>query len=226
MRRSLSVLALASLLAACGGSDEPAATTEAPAVEATPEPTAEPPKGTDYALASGASELQWIGTKNETAEVPGTFTKLSGSLTLADGDLSTAKVTVTIGFNQGIESGDAARDANIWNVFFEALDSAGPKGTVSLNSLEAENPKLAVGETTSGNAFLDVGAGLAMTGVAVPVTIAHPTEGSWTFTTKEPVVLSIDKLGMTERREKLRQVCAHDSLSNAVKINGTFAFGE
>lgn len=226
MRRSLSVLALASLLAACGGSDEPAATAEAPAVEAPPEPTPEPPKGTDYAIVNEASDLSWIGTKNETAEVPGKFTKYTGSLTLQDGDLSTAKATVTISFNQGIDSGDAARDANLWNVFFEAFDDGGPKGTVSLNSLEAENPRLAVGETTTGNAFLDVGAGLAMTGVAVPVTIAHPTEGRWTFTTTEPVVLSIETLGMTERREKLRQVCAHDSLSDAVKISGTFAFGE
>jgi hypothetical protein len=245
--RHLAPLLLAtslSLLVACGGdkaADAPAAApASAPeaqpaaapsATEAEPAPEADSAPETPVTPTTGAMSLQasstlgFVARKNDEVDVAGSFTKLEGQLTVPGGDLSKATGTLTISWVSGIDSGDPARDASLTTVFFGAFDDTTPKGQVALNSLEVETPRLEVGQSTSGNAFVDVGAGMAMMGLAVPVSITRDAADTYTVTLPEGSEVSIDKLGMGERKATLMKVCNHKSLGDAVKIAGTFVFG-
>lgn len=238
--RTLLLAASLSLLVACGDTAEPAAdNAKAPATEAsadataaaraTPEAAPESPITSTtgaMALASEGSSLSFTARKNEEVDVVGKFTAISGSLTVPGGDLSKASGNIEIVWVGGIDSGDAARDASLTTVFFGAFDATTPKGAVSLNSLEVETPRLEVGASTSGNAFVDVGASMGMTGLAVPVTVTREGADKYSVTLPDGAVVSIDKLGMAARKATLMEVCNHKSVGDAIKIAGSFVFGQ
>ncbi len=230
--RQLSALLLAmslSLFTACGTdtAPEPAASTQAPATEATPEPPPEPvAEAVPLALQAASSELTFSARKNDEVDVVGTFTRLSGSLSVPGGDLGKARGSIEIGFFGGVDTTDPNRDANVVSTFFGALDDSGPKGQASLNNFEVKMPNLGVGESTAGNAFVDVGAGASMMGLAVPVRIERLAENQYKVTLTEPAELSIDKLGMGERKSALMTLCEHKSVGDGIKVSGAFLFGE
>ena len=236
--RTLLLAASLSLLVACGDAAEPAAGTEkapaseaaaAPVAEATPEAAPESPITPTtgaMALASGGSSLAFTARKNEEADVVGKLTALSGSLTVPGGDLSKASGNIEIAWVGGIDSGDAARDASLTTVFFGAFDATTPKGAVSLNSLDMENPRLEVGQSSAGWAFVDVGAGMSMTGVAVVVNITRDAANKYSVALPDGAEVSIDKLGMGERKAALMTVCNHKSVGDGIKIAGSFVFGQ
>jgi|GEM_PF-6724567 len=224
-----------SMLLACGGAEkaptadapDPAATpAKAPEAPATKAPAAAAPQGPSLALVSEGSSLGFIARKNDEADVPGSFTNLDGAMTVPGGDLSKARGNLSIGWIGGVDTKNPARDNSIISVFFGALDATAPEGQVSLNSLEVESPNLAVGASTTGNAFVDVGAGLAMYGLAAPVTVTRDAESKYTVVLGEGVTVSVDKLGMGERKATLMEVCQHKSVGDAIKIAGTFVFGQ
>jgi len=180
----------------------------------------------EMALQAGASELTFTARKNDEADVVGTFTKLSGSLSVPGGDLGKARGLITIALFAGVDTTDPARDLNIVSTFFGAFDADGPKAQASLNSFELKKPRIEVGETTVGNAFVDVGAGMSMMGLAVPVSVERIAENQYKVTLTEPAELSIDKLGMGERKSALMTLCEHKSVGDAIKVSGAFLFGE
>ncbi len=232
--RQLSALLLAtslSLFTACG-TDKPAdppqvatpTATEAPPPEDTPAPPVV--QAVPLALQAAASQLTFSARKNDEADVVGTFTRLSGSLSVPGGDLSKARGSIDIGWFGGVDTTDPARDLNLVSTFFSALDDSGPKGQASLNSFEVKMPMLGVGETTVGNAFVDVGAGASMMGLAVPVSIERIAEAQYKVTLTEQAELSIEKLGMNDRKAALIELCTHQSIGDAIKVGGSFVFGK
>jgi len=236
-KRTLLLAASLSLLVACGDAADPTpeaaeqstvepatVAPEAPpaaAAEATASPTA-----SAMALAAESSSLSFTARKNEEADVVGTFTAMSGSMAVPDGDLSKASGSIEIAWVGGIDTGNAARDSSLTTVFFGALDATTPKGAISLNSLEVETPRLEVGASTSGNAFVDVGAGVAMAGLAIPVSVTRDAADKYSIRLPEGAEVSIEKLGMSERKATLMKVCNHKSVGDAVKIAGAFVFGQ
>lgn len=242
MKKVLALLFVLTL-AACGGDDSPApeapatesAASEAPAEatqEAAPAKAEEPAEeatpdlGPALALQSEGSSLGFVARKNDEADVAGTFTDLSGALHVPGGDLSKAAGTIEIGWVGAVETGDPARDNSLITVFFAAVNEAAPKGQVGLNSLEVETPVLEVGASTTGNAFVDVGAGVSMTGLAVPVKVTRVADAQYKVELPEGAEVSIDKLGMADRKATLMKVCNHKSVGDTVKISGGFVFGE
>ncbi len=238
-------LALALFLAACSGGDSASAPADGTAQPATTAPNETTPEasrtaeatekaaeaepvdmGPTMTLQAEGSALSFIARKNDEADVPGKLTNLGGTLQVPGGDLSKATGTIEIGWVGGVDTENPARDNSIITVFFGALDEAAPKGQVSLNSLEVQTPSLDVGQSTSGNAFVDVGAGVSMTGLAVPVTVTRNAESQYTFALGEGVEVSIERLGMNDRKATLMQVCQHKSVSDAVKMAGIFVFGQ
>ena len=223
-----------SFLLACGGSDPAPAPAPAPdpvdpvvgaATETTtPEATPAAPATPPIALNAEGSSISFVARKNDEADVAGTFTKLSGSATIPNGDLMQARGSIEFTLFGGVDTKDPARDLNIANAFFEAFDASGPKGTVSLNNMEVEPSTLEVGGTATGNAFVDVGAGLSMTGLALPVSVTR-TESGYTVTVTEPTPVSIEKLGMNDRKAKMMELCQHKSVDDAVKVSATLVFG-
>lgn len=226
-----------SLLVACGGGDAvdtpaPAEATPA-AVEAPPEP---PPEATPapatvavptgpMALQAEGSELSFSARKNDESDVVGRFTQLSGTLTVPNGDLGQAQGSITVAWIGGVKTDEQLRDENIISAFFGALDDTAPKGSVSLNSLEVKKPSLEIGESTVGNAFVDVGAGMSMMGLAVPVKVERVALDQYKVTLTEQAEVSIDKLGMSVRKKALIELCQHKSVGDVIKIGGSFVFG-
>ena len=204
-------------------SDESPQNAEAPSEAAESEPVN---AGPAMSLQAEGSALSFIARKNDEADVPGKLTNLMGTLQVPDGDLSKAAGTIEIGWFGGVDTANPARDSNLTTIFFGALDDLAPKGQVSLNSLKVKTPTLDVGQSTVGNAFVDVGAGVSMTGIAVPVTVTRNAESQYTFALGEGVEVSIEKLGMNDRKATLMQVCQHKSVSDAVRMAGTFVFGQ
>ena len=222
----LSALALA-LLAGCPSAEPTKAPAPPPApepvTEAIPEPAPEV-AATPIALSAGSS-LTFSARKNDEVDVAGTFTKLTGQMTVPGGDLSKARGTIEVSWFGGVDTKDPARDTNIVTAFFGALDDTAPKGQVGLNSLEVETPQLDVGASTTGNAFVDVGAGRSMVGLALQVKVERTAEATYTLTVTEPATVSIDALGMTDRKDALMTLCGHKSVGDAVTISGTAVFG-
>jgi len=247
MKKVLALLFVLTL-AACSGGDapeapaasEPAAISapsdgsqaettqaaEAPAADGEAAEEATPDLGPALALQAEGSSLGFVARKNDEADVAGTFKTLSGTMHVPGGDLSKAAGTIEIGWVGNIDTGDAARDNSLITVFFAAVDDAAPKGQVGLNNLEVETPMLEVGASTTGNAFVDVGAGVSMTGLAVPVKVTRSGESQYSIELPEGAEVSIEKLGMNERKATLMTVCNHKSVGDTVKISGAFVFGE
>ncbi len=231
MRQANTLLLVTSLffLVACGGktaSEAPPAPAPKADITEAPAPQAPAVVATPLALQAVGSELTFSARKNDEADVGGTFTRLSGTLLLPGDDLSQARGSLSVGWVGGVDTKDPARDLNLVTAFFGALDDSAPKGSVSLNSLEVKKPKLAVGESTTGNAFVDVGAGRSMTGLALPVRIERIAAAQYRFTVTEPGAVSIDKLGMNDRKAALITLCQHQSVGDAVTVGGTFVFGQ
>ena len=226
MKQLLLLVALG-LLSACPSPEPAKAPPPPPVAEETPAPTPAPDAGPMITLGlQGGSTLGFVARKNDEADVAGTFTALSGSVSLPGHDLSKATGTVSIAWFGGVDTSDPARDQNIIGTFFGALDATAPAGQVGLNSLEVETSVLDVGASTTGNAFVDVGAGRSMMGLAAPVRVERTAESSYTVTLTEPVEVSIDSLGMSDRKAALMTLCGHTALGNTVKITGSFVFGQ
>ena len=137
MRNALLLLVALGLLSACPSPEPAKAPPPPPVAEETPAPTPAPDAGPMITLGlQGGSTLGFVARKNDEADVAGTFTALSGSVSLPGHDLSKATGTVSIAWFGGVDTSDPARDQNIIGTFFGALDATAPAGQVGLNSLE------------------------------------------------------------------------------------------
>lgn len=169
--------------------------------------------------------LDVVSTKNGTAEVPGRFEKVSGAISTPDLTKLTAldgKVDVAIGsWNSGVE----LRDTRVRTTFFE--EATFGTATFDVNGLTG----LAEGGLAVGAPAVEaklVGK-LSLHGVTrdveLPVKIARVGEQAFTVESTAPYALNSDDYGLTERREALRQECAHESLSEIAKVSLRAAIG-
>jgi polyisoprenoid-binding protein YceI len=162
-----------------------------------------------WALVPTESSLAFVGTKNESVGVPGSFTGLAGEYDAGQG---TAFVEVSLA---GANTGDPARDENIRTHFFEAAKF--PLARFEVKGLPAA-PDGAV--TLEGTLSIH-GASVPL---RVPVQVTHDEHHHLRVRTVAPLVLSAEKLGMATQLATLKTVCGHQSLADTVPVEVDLAF--
>jgi polyisoprenoid-binding protein YceI len=210
--RSTLILALAlSGLVACG--DAPPAAE--PAQEATPEATPAPP--THSVALDAASTVSWTSIKNGDAPVKGTFTKVSGGLSLTAADLGATTGEFKIDLS-GIASGVELRDLRISEAFFGSAADAPTTATVTLTKLSPATATIEPGGSTEATADLTLVFAQGSVDVQAKVTVSRSDENTWTVATVEDVKLSIKALGLNETLAALIKLCGHTSVDDGVAI--------
>ncbi|MFT5587688.1 MAG: hypothetical protein ACI9VR_005301, partial [Cognaticolwellia sp.] len=193
---------LAITLFAC--STEPV---EAPLPQAkAPVPEA-PAAPTGMALESG--EIALVQLKNGTAEVPAVFATPKGTLN-ADG---------TGSFEIDLSSWNSAlelRDTRVQELFFKAPEN--PTATFTLASAEGLKTDIAVGESSTTTLKGELSLYAGKTAVEIPATLTHNADGSFQLATTQPFQVSIESLGLNENLQVLMEVCAHESIGDAVDV--------
>lgn len=211
--RLLSVVLLTSLVA-CDSEAPPA------------QPTAPPPPTHAEAVTLPVKGIvDIVSTKNGTAEVPGRFEGVTGSVSTSNPATWAGldgKVDIDIrSWNSGVE----LRDTRVKTTFFEC-DSFGVAtfDVDGVSGLPADGMPIgaeAPAATLNGKLSLH---GVTHD-VALPVKIKRVAEDAFTVESTAPYALNSDEYGLTERREALRQECQHDSLSEFAKVSVRVAMG-
>ncbi len=164
-----------------------------------------------WSLVPAESSLKFVGTKNETVGVAGSFTGLAGEYDAAHG---TAFVEVSLA---GTNTGDPARDENIRSHFFEAAKF--PLARFEVKGL----PAAADGGLTL-DGTLSIHGGSAP--LQIPVQVTRGEHQHLRVRTTAPFVLSAQALGMAEQLATLKAVCGHQSLADTVPIEVDLAFAQ
>ncbi len=218
MPRLLASVSLVFALSACSGSD---AELERPA------PPPQPPVlATQTATLPVQGVLNVITTKNGTAEVPGQLTGVSGDVTLADVDGWAGldgNITVDLAtWDSGLE----LRDDRIKETFFEL--ALHPRVTFKLgeaSGVPAEG--IPVGATA---VPLTVDGQLQLHGatqdVSLKLLVSRPVKEGFKLESQEALVVTASSFGMADQLEALRVLCAHESLSDEVRISLDVSLGQ
>ncbi|MCB9758953.1 MAG: YceI family protein [Alphaproteobacteria bacterium] len=215
MSRMLTAVLGLTVLFACTG--------EAP-VEPPAEPVAPPAPKAATLPVKGVVDV--ITVKNETAEVPGRIEGVSGSLQIADLDHwkgldGTISVDLAT-WNSGLE----LRDNRVKETFFEVASHGTATYAVSGVKGNPAEP-LAIGGAP---AEMTLEGQLTFHGathpVSLPIKVARTAEQAFVVESSAPVKLDSDPFGLSEQREALRVLCAHDSLSAEVTLSVRVALGD
>lgn len=189
-------------------STEPAETPQPTAKALVPEAPAAP---IGMALESG--QIGLVQLKNGTAEVPATFATPKGTLN-ADG---------TGSFEIDLSSWDSQlelRDTRVQEIFFKAPEH--PKATFTLTSAEGLKTDIAVGESSTATLKGELSLYAGKAPVEFPATLTHNTDGSFQLATTQPFQVSIESLGLNENLQVLMEICAHESIGDAVDVSFDF----
>jgi hypothetical protein len=162
--------------------------------------------------------LRVIATKNETVEVAAVVGEMRGYLQVADAEKWTAldgSVTVPL---SSWNSENELRDARILETFFQADQH--PEARLLFAGIEGVDPSLL--RTVEGSPALVQGR-LEVAGgwvpVEAPVRIALAGgDGEFLVESVEPVSLSIQGLGLSDRLAALVTLCGHQSVLDTVSV--------
>jgi len=170
------------------------------------------------ALDPAASTLKAVALKNESKEVALAFPGLSG-WAQADG---TAELNIPV---DTLSTGDAARDANLKQLFFELAKDAGfAKARFTLAKVDADLKGLQSGQTVQGKgegALSLHGNSVALSG---PLSFSRKG-GVLTVTLGEGWQVLIDQTNFVEPLKTLNKNCPQPHrVGNVVKIQGSLAF--
>lgn len=189
-------IALALVLLACAGSSFGTNSKLSPGV---------------WSLQDDASDVFFVGIKNNAVGVTGVFGTLSGTF---DSRAGTAQVEVKIA---SLFTNDSARDANIRTQFFE--EAKFPTARFSVANLPQLELLPAEGETRD----YDLSGTLELHGtklpLVVPVRVTHENGARLRVRNRKPIVLTAKDLGMESQLAVLKAVCGHESLSGAVPVD-------
>ncbi len=173
-----------------------------------PKPT--PPVTGVWLLVPAESSLWFVGIKNNSVAVPGSFSGMEGGFDTAKGE---GWVEVRVGT---VSTGDPARDENIRAHFFDSLNfpaarfaMTGIPSTAQLPSVGASlEAKLAGRLMIKGKEYP----------LEVPVRVTRSAVDRVRVRNTRPVVLSAKDLGLEQSLAVLKAVCGHEALSGAVPI--------
>lgn len=164
-----------------------------------------------WSLQDDASDIFFVGIKNNAVGVTGVFGTLSGTF---DSRAGTAQVEVKIA---SLFTNDTARDANIRTQFFE--EAKFPTARFSVANLPQLERLPAEGETRD----YDLSGTLELHGtklpLVVPVRVTHENGARLRVRNRKPIVLTAKDLGMESQLAVLKAVCGHESLSGAVPVD-------
>lgn len=217
---SLLTSTLLPLMLACGG--QPASELEQPAP---------PPEPHVLERESGAVTLPVQGTinlitmKNGTVEVPGRFERVAGEITLSDVDAwqgIDGEVTVDLSsWNSDLE----LRDSRVKELFFEVADYG--EATLSLSGLTGlSSAGLPVNSTVKVSMRGQLALHGATRDLSIPVAIKRTGREAFQVTTPEPFEVKISEFDYGEPLAALIKECAHESISDVVKVSVDLMLGQ
>ncbi|MCB9791792.1 MAG: YceI family protein [Alphaproteobacteria bacterium] len=168
--------------------------------------------------------LDVITVKNGDAEVPGRLTGLSGELKLPKAD-SWAQLdgSFTVDLSTW-DTGLELRDTRIKETFFQVAEH--PSVSFDVSKVEGGGDMKVGGPAQDMTLHGKLSLYGASKDVSLPIAVTRTSEGGYAVVSKEPLVLDVNDFGMAEPLEALRVLCAHDSLSNTVKVSLRLAFGD
>ncbi|MBT5032856.1 MAG: YceI family protein [Proteobacteria bacterium] len=204
MRRLLSILLVASALAACTQQNNQAAVEES---AATPGPTS-------WVLNSDGSGLYFLTIKAEHILETNSFTSLSGSA-------NTANATVSIDLSS-VDTAVELRDERMLEFLFEVASFATANITADLTGLNLAD--LSVGESVT----TELGFNINLHGVSSDMTSAvqltQLSDGSLRVQTTSPINLSAGDFSLVDGVNKLRELAGLPSISYAVPVTFNLLF--
>lgn len=171
------------------------------------------PANQTWRLVPSESAIHFVGIKNNSAGVLGSFTSLDGAV---DGAKHSAFVDVKLA---STDTGNAPRDENIRTHFFEAA-----KFPVA----HFEIAKLPEMDGSLQDVRAEVSGVLSLHGASVPLKV--PVRASLDshhrlhVRNTSPIVLSAHDLGMDAQLAALKAVCGHESLSGAIPVDVDLVF--
>ncbi len=163
-----------------------------------------------WLLVPSESSIWFVGIKNNSIAVPGSFAGMEGGFDAAkrEGWLEVRVATLA--------TGDPGRDENLRVHFFDALKF--PVARFALTGIPSAAELPAVGAslstTLAGNLLLHG----AEHPLALPVRVTREAAGRIRVRNSKPVVLSMKDLGMEQPLALLKAICGHESVSGAVPI--------
>lgn len=170
-----------------------------------------------WELLPAESAIWFIGIKNNSVAVPGSFAGIDGRLDVAKRE---AWVEVRVGT---LHTGDPGRDENLRVHFFDAIGF--PTARFAMTGAPGAEELPAVGaelSTTLSGTLLIHGSEFPL---SVPVRITRTTRDHIRVRNTVPVVLSVKDLGLDGALAVLKAVCGHEAVSGAVPIEIDVAFG-
>ena len=169
-----------------------------------------PPVRGVWLLMPAESSLYFVGIKNNSVAVPGSFSGMEGGF---DVSKSEAWLEVRVGT---VNTGNPERDDNLRTHFFDSLNfpaarfamSGGPNAA-ALPAFGASVDMLLVGKLSiKGKEYP----------LEVPVRVTRAAENRIRVRNTKPVVLSAKDLGLEQALAVLKAVCGHEAVSGAVPI--------
>ena len=164
-----------------------------------------------------SSRISWTAIKNGAAKVVGEFTRIAGGLFLDPTDLSKMDGTFDVHLGD-IDSKIPLRDANIAQFLFGAAPDKLSTAIVEIRKVTPVKTTLAVGESTTASVEFTLGLISGAVQGTAEVTLTRAEEGRWKVTSTKPIMLSLDKLNLTQAAEALRARCAHQSIGDGVEL--------
>lgn len=161
-------------------------------------------------VAVTAGSVDLVQIKNETAEVPASIQGVTGTVDLEAG---TGELTIPV---RAWDSGLELRDNNVRGTFFQATEH--PTATFSLTSLVLEDGA----GTAKGTLTLFSGS----VPVEASVKVSTDDAGVTTVKTTAPFSVSIADLGLSDNLTALIKLCAHQSVTDAVKASVTLTLAK
>jgi len=168
----------------------------------------------------GRSSVSFAISKDGGELVDGVFEVVLGGFHVDPTDLSeiTGQLNVELAW---VNTGNKVRDKNIAEVFFGWAPRKAVYGNVEFLKITPEVKVLGIGQSTVATAELRINLSGQGVEVQAPVTLSHPSEGTWDLETLEPISLSIHDLGMRGRAAALTELCGHESISDLVQIEAS-----
>ena len=192
-------------------------TTSAPPSAVTPKEAAPTEVPTEAAAEVPAGEfsgeIEFVSVKNGDSPVSAVIRDITGAIRLGDkGDngVHAAEGALNIPLT-AVDSQLQIRDQRIMEVFFHAQET--PAANFAVSGVKMP-------EGTQGAGWVD---GTLSIGPFNQSVRGHfmgksDTEGSWSFESGEPMIVSIESLGMGSRLKALMELCGHQSIDDSVEV--------
>ena len=204
MRRLLSILLLASALAACTQQNDQAAVEEPAAA----------PSPASWVLNNDGSGLYFLTIKAEHILETNSFTSLSGSA-------NTANATVSIDLSS-VDTAVELRDERMLELLFEVASFATANITADLTGLNLAD--LSVGESVSSELAFNLDLHGVSSDMTAAVQLTQLSDGSLRVQTTSPINVSAGDFSLVDGVNKLRELAGLPSISYAVPVTFNLLF--